>query len=82
MKIKKIEWSKESPSNNECCYDHVKGSSPLGEYLITWKSWKEHDSYCVESPLGWIGSGVDLDDAKEIAQGKFDEIILSCIQSE
>lgn len=83
MKIKKIEWSGEQPANNHCSYNHVIGKSPIGDFLITWKGWKESPSFTIdESPFGWINCLSDtLDDAKAEAQKVFAEKILSCLEN-
>lgn len=80
MKIKDIDWSEEREPNEEHRYDHVIGSSPLGEFVITWKGWKESRSYDIESePFGWIGSEITLDEAKKFAQLEFELKVCECL---
>jgi len=80
MNIKPIKWTDEQQPNDECAYTHVKGTSPLGDFLITWKGWKEWPSYDVEgSPWGWLDSGSDLQDAKNIAKKEYESRILDCL---
>ena len=81
MGIKPIKWGDEQAPNDECSYTHVKGESPLGEFLITWKGWKQHPAYDVEvSPWGWLDSGTGLQDAKDIAKKEYESRILDCVE--
>ena len=76
MKLKKIIWS----GDENCRYDHVRGASPLGEFLITWKSWKEEPSFDVEGPVGIdLYDVYSLNEAKECAHELYKAKILSCI---
>lgn len=62
-----IQWTEPSPPCDTCRYDHVKAGLPFGEFSIEWKSWKEHDAYCVYFNGDYVDSGADLDTAKAIA---------------
>ena len=75
-----IKWGViESPSSR-CSYDNLKGEHPLGDLLITWKSWKQYPSFDIESDtLGWVGTENSIDDAKINAQQHYDSIIVACI---
>ena len=78
--IKDIQWSEETGSNDQCCYDHVIGEYPMGRVLITWKSWKDDPSFDVECDnFGWIGTEYSLKDAKQLAQRNYHDIITNCI---
>jgi len=80
MNIKPIEWGVECSPNDECSYNHVKGTSPIGNFLISWKGWKEMKSFDIEgSPWGWIGSDCDLRGAKNISQDFYNNRILECL---
>ncbi|GMQ92264.1 MAG: hypothetical protein BMS9Abin11_1586 [Gammaproteobacteria bacterium] len=82
MKVKNIDWSKEFPPNSECNYNHVKGKTPLGDFLISWKGWKDSPIYDVEHIVygGYRYNLGSLDDAKEEAQKRYTETVLSCIE--
>ena len=80
IKVIDIEWSMELPPDERCGYNHVLGATPLGEFGITWKSWKDYPSFDIdESPFGYIGSEMDLGSAKALAQGVFNNKILECL---
>ena len=82
MDIKNIVWGEAKSPNNKCSYDHCVGKSPLGKWLITWKSWKEQKSFDIdESPFGYVGGyGDTLEEAQQIAQKEFEQKILNCIK--
>lgn len=63
-----MKWTKETEPTNEIPYSHVKLETPIGEFIITWKGWKENPSYDVECENEWIGSNFDLDSAKSLAE--------------
>lgn len=82
MKVKQIEWSEERPSNAQIPYNHVIGKTPLGNFEITWKSWKESPSFNVEHTVfGYISDHISLDDAKKDAQDYFEKTVLDCLGS-
>lgn len=62
-----MKWSKEFKPNNKIRYNHVKCETPIGEFVITWKGWKDSPSYDVELNDEWIGSESDLQNAKKIS---------------
>ena len=59
-------------------YDHVILETPIGRAIIEWKSWKEMDSYTLTIGSDYVGEGIDLDEAKELAKTylktKYDEL--------
>ena len=55
-------------------YDHVILTTPIGEYVIEWKSWKEQPSYDVNLDCEWIGCEYDLKSAKDIAENHLLEL--------
>jgi len=65
-----MNWTEpKPPTEGESNYDHVRLQTPLGEIIITWKSWKESPSYDIEIGFGeWIGCEYSLEDAKEKAE--------------
>lgn len=61
-------WTEILEPSIDVPYNHVKADSPVGEFIITWKGWKEDPSYDVELNDIWLGSAFDLDDAKEFVK--------------
>lgn len=83
MKVKKIEWSEERSSNEQIGYDHVIGTTPLGNFQITWKGWKDSPSYTVEHMVfGYVADHISLDDAKKDAQERYDKTVMNCLEEE
>lgn len=57
------------PTNGVSYYEHTICETPLGQFRIDWKSWKENDSYDVTlNSSNWIGAEYDLDSAKDLAR--------------
>jgi len=67
-KLIPLQWSDHSPPNDSCHYDHVVCGTPLGTFRIEWKSWKDHDSYCLFLEEDFVGSDYSLDYAKTLAE--------------
>ena len=65
-----LNWSEPKPPNEDCAYDHVEASTPMGIFRITWKGWKDHPSYVVEVPYGdFFGGSYDsLEEAMEMTE--------------
>ena len=84
IKPKNIIWSDEKDCDESCRYNHVRGTSGLGEFLITWKGWKKFPSFDIVGPLegfnDFYGCG-SLNEAKEKANKMYEETILGCIES-
>jgi hypothetical protein len=82
--IAPIVWSEPKPPCEECRYDHIRGKSALGDFLITWKSWKQYDSPTIdETPWGeWLAACDNVDDAKAKAEAAYKEKILSTFNLE
>ncbi len=83
-KVKPIEWTEPADPNSECCYTHVHGTCPMGEFLITWKGWKEDPSHSIDqSPFsGWTCWGYDLQGTKDEAQKELERRISECLIQE
>ncbi len=66
----KLKWSEEKESNKDCPYNHVTAETPFGNFLITWKSWKDNDSPTIdETPWGeWDGAYNNVEEAKQEAE--------------
>lgn len=63
-----MEWTKNKgivPSVSH--YDHIILMTPIGDFIIEWKSWKENPSYDITfRDTEWISSEYSLEDAKEV----------------
>lgn len=70
-----LEWSPAEEPNGESPYDHTRAKTPFGDYLITWKSWKDFPSYDVEFQEIYRTSRNLLRDAKVAAQEDYDSRI-------
>ena len=81
-----IEWSEEKEPNNEVSYNHVIGQTPLGEFLITWKGWKEYAGFDIEKTpfksdeCGYLDSFSNLDSAKKLAAKHYYEKLYECMK--
>ena len=77
-------WTENRAPCEECTYDHCMTETPFGKFLITWKSWKKHDDYCIdETPWGdWYKACFSLDEAKQECQNAFTAKILMCLEPE
>jgi hypothetical protein len=64
-----MKWTEPKlPTEGESYYDHVKCQTPLGEFLIEWKSWKEFPDYGVMLNGEYVTTSYELEDAKEDAE--------------
>ena len=61
-------WSEVKEPNDKVSYNHVTLDTPLGEYIVDWKGWKETPSYDVSLNSEYIGSNYDLESGKDIAE--------------
>ena len=62
-------------------YDHTMLMTPIGEFIIEWKSWKTEPDYDITfRDTEWIGNENSLDAAKEKVRqylnGKRDELVV------
>lgn len=76
----KINWSEVNPPGSECHYDHVRGETPFGNILMTWKGWKDYISISLdESPWGAEGyAGSTVEDAKRAVEEEFNRRLQIC----
>ncbi len=80
--VKDISWTDKLKPSEEIRYDHVIGGTPLGDFEITWKSWKEYPSYTIEhKAFGYIGDENSLESAKEAAESSFESLVIACIKA-
>ena len=66
--VSALVWSSEHEANESIRYNHVLADSPLGQFSIEWKGWKDHDSYGTYLDGYYLDSANDLDEAKLIAE--------------
>ena len=60
-----MDWTEEKkPEDGVSYYDHTILVTPIGEFIIEWKSWKEHPSYDISIDGEWVGTEYDLESAK------------------
>jgi len=71
-------WTEPSKPNNACPYDHTTAETPFGEYLISWKSWKDYPGYGVDFCENYVAFGDTLEEAKNLAQADFDRRLAAC----
>lgn len=81
-KIKRISWSNEYSPNEDVRYNHIIGTSGLGEFLIIWKGWKVYPSFDVMLNGDWLAFAVSIEESKTIAQDQLDKIITGCLENE
>lgn len=79
--IKPLIWSEPTPPSKESSYDHCSAMTPLGEILITWKSWKRSDYFVVETPwrefiTGWHS----LEEAKTAGWESYSDTVRECLE--
>lgn len=55
----------EPPQEGVSNYYHTSLTTPLGKFLIEWKSWKDSPSYDIMLDDLWLGVEYDLLKAKE-----------------
>lgn len=80
-----LNWSEEHEANESIRYNHILADSPIGQFSIEWKGWKEHDAMCVYLDGDYIDSVNTLEDAKLIAEkcisDKANQIIEFCAKA-
>jgi len=76
-----LEWSDALPPNQGVPYNHQKADTPLGEIVVSWKSWKDHHDAEWEAPWGSGGFGLSPDECRADAERDLADRIKSLIQS-
>jgi len=76
--IRPLVWTEHRRPNSEISYDHCICETPLGRFVLTWKSWKSEPWQDMgvgfdETPWGEIWYG-PWDDPAEAKQAAFDEL--------
>lgn len=77
MIIPVINWSEERQSNDEVRYNHIVFRSPIEEFTIEWKGWKENPHYVCRGLDGVIDvSAMSLEAAKESFKEQYMRIFM------
>lgn len=68
-----IEWSEVRNPDKDCSYHHVKGTTPFGPILITWKGWKDYFDACAdETPWGFmVTNGSNIEECKREVEAEY-----------
>ncbi len=62
-----MKWTEPKPPTKDVSYyNHTTLETPLGQFKIEWKSWKEYADFSIFLDDKYITEGDDLDDAKDI----------------
>lgn len=62
-------WTQpEPPTEGVSNYNHVILRTPVGEFRIEWKGWKETPSYDITLNEGWVDSKPSLETAKHCVE--------------
>lgn len=74
-----MNWTEpKPPTKGVSYYDHITCETPIGTFMIEWKSWKYSDLPSVMLDEEYIGCGVDVESAKNIAHNyivnKYEEL--------
>ena len=81
MRTRPLQWTDPAPPDDEVRYDHVTAETPFGDFLITWKSWKDDPDFTVDyTPWGpWFQSEYSLEGAKRLAWEEYRCRLLGCL---
>ncbi len=65
-----MNWTEpKPPTDGVSYYNHTICETPIGKFIIEWKSWKENDSYDITKDSNvFVGYGDTLEEAKEIVK--------------
>ena len=74
IKLLPLKWSEDRPPSQEVQYDHSIAETPIGKFLLTWKSWKEPYDRGIgfdETPWGvWYAGWSTTEQAKAAAEAE------------
>lgn len=60
-----LSWSEEYEPNEIIRYNHILADSPIGEFSLEWKGWKENDDVAIYLDGYYLNSENTLEEAKE-----------------
>lgn len=80
MNIKPLVWSEFFPPDEHHHNNYCIAETPLGRFLISWKSWKDNQTFVVkETPWGeWGVVFGSLQEAKENAENNWQKKLKEC----
>jgi hypothetical protein len=82
VKVKPLEWSDVRQPDEEIRYHHIIAESPIGQWTIQWKGWKDYDDRTVFLGGDFVLNGGDiLEAAKSAAQADYERRILSALEA-
>jgi hypothetical protein len=71
LKDLKMDWIENG--RPDCGYTNVSAETPLGQFLITWKGWKDYPTYVVDEPKWLAGECFgDLESAKTACEDELE----------
>lgn len=83
MKVRELVWSENMGPNSDYMYDHCIACTPFGNFVLTWKSWKEHIDIDIEAPWGYLASvASSLEEAKQLCYTAWYNKVLECLTNE
>jgi len=79
--VRPLAWTEPRKPDHNCQYDHCIADTPLGRFMLSWKSWKERPAYTAdETPWNeWMGTWGTLDEAKLACEAEFARRLLLCL---
>lgn len=65
-----MNWTEpKPPTDGVSYYNHTICETPIGKFIIEWKSWKESDTYDItKDSVIYVGYGDTLEEAKELVK--------------
>lgn len=80
-RVRQLVWTEPAGPMPGCLYDHTTAETPFGRFLITWKSWKQHDCPGVdETPWGdFFGSWSTAEQAQKACEAEFEKRLLEAL---
>lgn len=63
-----MKWTENISPNDSSYYDHTICETPLGIFIIEWKSWKSSPGYDISLDGSYIGTEYELSDAKDFVR--------------
>jgi hypothetical protein len=76
-----LAWTEPRKPDHDCHYDHCIAETPLGRFMLSWKSWKVYPAYTAdETPWNeWMGTWGTSDEAKQACEAEFARRLHLCL---
>lgn len=68
--MKELKWSDEKEANVNIRYNHIILVTPIGDFTVEWKGWKECDSKTVYLDGYYLADFYTIEEAKDFAKLK------------